>query len=299
MTIPIAEELNVRERVERLFETSTTEIGLDVAAACLQETTVRLEAIISTFVAVDFELQGPEVLTCAREEAPAVTVDQVGFQFRRTSTGTQFRCCLPSELVGLLVQAGFGGATTDVDADFNCTESAFCNFFVSNVALAAVRELASSVTGARSQNIVFDQTIEYDAVTAPEALSESGFLATWQLVFGAARHAMVVFLPMSEFRRLAGQDNEDDDEATYAADTSAWSDRMQSSLSAAEVQLRAVMNRPDMPLEQLYSLQVGDVVEFTDPQSSTVLLECDGEPLFDCDVGQKDGYFAVHVRGEL
>ena len=65
------------------------------------------------------------------------------------------------------------------------------------------------------------------------------------------------------------------------------------------MQLRAVMNRPNMPLEEFSNLKVGDVVEFVDARSASVLLECDGEALFVCDIGQKDGQFAVHVVREV
>lgn len=299
MTIPIAEELNVRERIERLFETSSAEVEFDVAAACLEQATEGLKTAIAAIIASDFELEGPDVLAWAPGDSQEVPADQVVFQFLRAPTGAQFRCSLANELIRGLVRAGFGGVVGDNDAGFESSNSAFGEFFASNVALSGVRALAFHVTGTRSQNIIFDQTIEHDEATVPEAPNVPGFLATWQFVFDEVRHAMVVFLPASEFYRLAEQDRDESIATTDTADGAAWSDRMQSSVAAAEVQLIAVMNRPDMPLEQLYSLQVGDVVEFADPQSTSVLLECDGVPLFDCEVGQKHGYFAVHVRGEL
>jgi flagellar motor switch protein FliM len=167
------------------------------------------------------------------------------------------------------------------------------------VALGIVRELVSIVAGTRSQNITFEKIIEHEADTEFEVLQEAGFLATWQLVLGEARHAIAVHLPSTEFHRLVVESDEDVNMAPVEADASAWSDRMQSSLAATEVQLQAVMNRPDMPLEQLSQLRIGDVVELTDPQSTSAMLECEGEALFAGEIGQKDGFFAVHVRGEI
>ncbi len=299
MTVPISDELNIRERIEQLFQGASSGCDLDSAVASFEEAAADLSAAVSTFIPLDFELGAPAVQAWSPAEDFSDSDDQITLQLEREISETKFRCQLSYDLVEVFVSASFGAPNPGEEADFDCKTSQFCNFFMSNVALAIVRRLVGSINQSRTQNITFEKIIEQDPDGVPDVLKQSGFLATWPLIVNEKRHDITIYIPETEFKpKVAEQEVDADDETDDDVET-AWSTRMQSSLALAEVQLRAVMNRPDMALEELSSLKVGDVVEFGDAKSATVLLECDGETLFTGEVGQKDGQFAVHVVSEV
>ncbi len=300
MTVPISDELNIRERIEQLFEGASSSGGdLESAVASFEEAATYLSAAISTFISIDFELGLPDVQAWSPADEAVDGDGQITLQLERESSGTKFRCLMSYDLVEVFVSASFGAPTPGGEENFDCKESQFCNFFISNAALAIVRQLVFSINQSRTQNITFEKIIENDPDAVPEDLKQPGFLATWPLVINETRHALTVYIPTTEFRSKVVEQAQDAQEATDPEDDTAWSSRMRSSLALAEVQLRAVMNRPDMPLQELSNLKVGDVVEFGDAKSAIVLLECEGETLFTGEVGQKDGQFAVHVVGEV
>lgn len=300
MSVPITDELNIRERIEQLFQGSSSGGGdRATAVASIEQAEGHLSAAISTFVPIGFELGVPDIRPWSPTDDMVVAEDQITLQLERASTGTKFRFFLSYELVEVIVSTSFGAPTPDADSDFNCRESQFCNFFISNAVLAIVRQLIASINQSRTQTITFEKIVEPDPDGAPDEVMQPGFLATWSLVINEVRHKLTVYIPQSEFKASAEQAAEDDEDASETDANLEWSGRMQSSLAQAEVQLRAVMNRPNMPLEEFSSLKVGDVVEFVDARSASVLLECDGEPLFVCEIGQKDGMFAVHVVREV
>lgn len=299
MTVPLTDELNIRERIEQLFQGASSSGGdLESAVAGFEQAAPQLSSAIATILPLEFELGAVDVRPWSPGEGIGDDDDQILLQLERASTETKFRCAMSYELVEAFVSASFGAPAPDAESTFDCRTSQFCSFFISNAALAMVRQLVSAINGSRAQSISFEKIVEPDP-DVPDDLKQPGFVATWSLVMNEVRHALTVYVPATEFVSTKTETEEADEEDADAGVETAWSDRMQSSLALAEVQLTAVMNRPDMPLVELSNLKVGDVVEFGDAKSAVVLLECEGETLFTGEVGQKDGHFAVHVVGEV
>ena len=300
MTVPISDELNIRERIEQLFQGASSGCDLDSAVAGFEEAAEDLSAAVATFIPLEFELGAPAVQAWSPSDDFADSDDQITLQLEREITDTKFRCQLSYDLVEVFVSASFGAPNPGEEVTFDCKTSQFCNFFISNVALAIIRRLVGSLNQSRTQNITFEKIVEQDPDSVPDVLKQSGFIATWPLIINETRHDLTIYLPETEFRPTADEKvSEEADAETDDDGDTVWSTRMQSSVALAEVQLRAVMKRPDMALEELSNLKVGDVVEFGDAKSATVLLECDGETLFTGEVGQKNGQFAVHVVSEF
>ncbi|MFY0612064.1 MAG: FliM/FliN family flagellar motor switch protein [Hyphomicrobiaceae bacterium] len=299
MSEAISDELNIRERIEQLFQGSSSSGGdKETAVASIQQAEAHLTDAISTFIPIGFELGVPDVRAWSPTDEVVEAEDQMTLQLERLSTGAKFRCFIPCALVEVLVSASFGAPKPNEETDFNCRESEFCNFFVSNAVLAIVRKLVASINQSRTQSIAFEKIVLPDPDGAPDEVMQPGFLATWSLVIQEVRHKLTVYIPEAEFTQPQEEEAHALEEVASEG-MNDWADRMQSSLSQAEVQLRAVMNRPNMPLEEFSNLKVGDIVEFVDARSASVLLECDDEALFVCEVGQKDGQFAVHVVREV
>ena len=161
MSVPISDELNIRERIEQLFQGSSS--GGDdreTAVASFEQTEADLLAAVSTFVPVAFELGVPDVRPWSPTDEMVVAEDQITLQFERASTGAKFRSFLSYELVEVIVSTSFGAPKPPADSDFNCRESQFCNFFISNAVLAIVRRLVSSINQSRTQTITFEKIVE-------------------------------------------------------------------------------------------------------------------------------------------
>ncbi|MGI9478576.1 MAG: FliM/FliN family flagellar motor switch protein [Hyphomicrobiaceae bacterium] len=299
MSVPISDELNIRERIEQLFQGSSSGGDRETAVASIEQAEGHLSSAISTFVPIEFELGVPDIRPWSPTDEMVVAEDLITLQLERATTGTKFRCFMSYELVEVFVSTSFGAPVPVADSGFNCRESQFCNFFISNAVLAIIRQLIASINQSRTQTITFEKIVEPDPDGAPDEVMQPGYLATWSLVIKEVRHKLTVYIPASEFVVRDENHATQNDQAEDADADSEWSGRMQSSLAQTQVQLRAVMNRPNMPLEEFSNLKVGDVVEFVDARSASVLLECDGEALFVCDIGQKDGQFAVHVVREV
>jgi flagellar motor switch protein FliM len=46
-------------------------------------------------------------------------------------------------------------------------------------------------------------------------------------------------------------------------------------------------------------LQVGSTLQVWDTNRSQATLVCDGEPLYRCGIGQKEGHFAISIDGKI
>ena len=77
---------------------------------------------------------------------------------------------------------------------------------------------------------------------------------------------------------------------------SPWSAALNSKLRASEAVCRAVLDGGALTLEEVARLRPGQILELNTRVPAPVRLECDGETLFHCELGQAAGYFVVRLR---
>ena len=125
MTVPISDELNIRERIEQLFQGASSGCDIDSAIASFEEAAAALSAAVSTFIPIEFELGAPAVQAWSAADEFSESDDQITLQLEREVSGSKFRCQLSYDLVEVFVSASFGAPNPGEDADFDCRTSQF------------------------------------------------------------------------------------------------------------------------------------------------------------------------------
>jgi flagellar motor switch protein FliM len=74
-----------------------------------------------------------------------------------------------------------------------------------------------------------------------------------------------------------------------------WVRQMQSSVAKTEVHVEASLRAKDMRFVEILTMKLGQVLAMKNDGPSPVVLECDGERLFRCRLGQTRGMFTIEV----
>jgi flagellar motor switch protein FliM len=76
----------------------------------------------------------------------------------------------------------------------------------------------------------------------------------------------------------------------------AWSQKIQSEVTRANVELVAVLDEQKMTLEDVARFSVGQMLHLTVTPDSIVRVECNGERLINCQMGKSKGVYALRVH---
>ncbi len=108
---------------------------------------------------------------------------------------------------------------------------------------------------------------------------------------------MVVVLPPGLFSsmRLCATDAGSAD-AVADQEENPWARALDSQLKASEVICRAVLDGGEITLGDVARFRPGQILELDVRSDAPVRLECDGETLFHCDLGQAGGAFVLKLR---
>ena len=74
-----------------------------------------------------------------------------------------------------------------------------------------------------------------------------------------------------------------------------WSKQMQNEVQRTSVTLRAVLEEQLIDLGEVADFHVGQVLELQATPNTPVRLECNGQPLFQCQLGQSAGAYTLRV----
>lgn len=75
-----------------------------------------------------------------------------------------------------------------------------------------------------------------------------------------------------------------------------WAKRMKERVTQTEVSLHAVMEKSGLTLADVARFEVGQIVELPISPTSLIKLECEGQALFWCELGQKDGAYTIRIE---
>lgn len=107
--------------------------------------------------------------------------------------------------------------------------------------------------------------------------------------------ALFVALPqaaLDPLRRALSQ------EASTSAPSGAdplWAKQMKERVTQTDVTLSAVMEKTDITLADVARFEVGQVIELPVSPTGLVALMCEGQSLFWCEIGQKDGSYTIRI----
>ncbi|MTI16940.1 flagellar motor switch protein FliM [Rhodobacteraceae bacterium RKSG542] len=75
-----------------------------------------------------------------------------------------------------------------------------------------------------------------------------------------------------------------------------WTKQFQSEIQRTEVKLTAVLEEQRLTLDEVAQFEVGLVLELNATPKTPVRLHCNGQPLFNCKLGQVAGSYTVRVE---
>lgn len=76
----------------------------------------------------------------------------------------------------------------------------------------------------------------------------------------------------------------------------AWSQKIQSEVSRANVELVAVLDEQELSLADVAQFAVGRVLRLSATPDGVLRVECNGERLINCEIGKSNGVYALRVR---
>lgn len=76
----------------------------------------------------------------------------------------------------------------------------------------------------------------------------------------------------------------------------AWSQKIQSEVSRANVELVAVLDEQETSLAEVARFSVGHMLQLRATPDGLVRVECNGERLINCNIGKADGVYALRVH---
>lgn len=76
----------------------------------------------------------------------------------------------------------------------------------------------------------------------------------------------------------------------------AWSNKIQSEVSRASVELVAVLDEQELQLADVAQFTVGQVLRLRAAPDGMLRVECNGEPLINCEIGKSAGVYALRVH---
>jgi flagellar motor switch protein FliM len=75
-----------------------------------------------------------------------------------------------------------------------------------------------------------------------------------------------------------------------------WSRHIENEVKRAEVTLRALLTEEELTLGDIAALDIGKILPLKVNAASRVRLECNGQALFSCELGQVSGTYTLRVE---
>lgn len=75
-----------------------------------------------------------------------------------------------------------------------------------------------------------------------------------------------------------------------------WAHKMNDQLGRTMITLRALMEKPDVTLVDIATLDVGSIIELPLSPSDRLKVDCEGQTLFWCSLGQKNGHYTIRIE---
>jgi flagellar motor switch protein FliM len=76
-----------------------------------------------------------------------------------------------------------------------------------------------------------------------------------------------------------------------------WSRQIHTEVNRTRLSMRAILEERQRPLGEIAALRVGQILPLEATPRSGVRIDCNGEPLLWCELGQSGGKYTVRVHG--
>ena len=296
MSDPAYEQLRIRDRVAELFGGKLPGAEIEHVRTRLKEISGNCANAMGIFLPSDFEFSAPVARQWSYEDEanmPQAARSAI-VRLRDKRTDSIYSVYLHDVLIEMLIRVSFGGSDNGSFAPVSRDISGFDEFFLSDFCRTLLAELLAKDGSADPMSI---QILQFRA-TGREAGDEEiepppGFLSQWRVTIGRIESHLAIHFPESDFAVA------DEAKSPMPGDSGEWSATLESKLAATSVTLQAVISARSMTLGELKEFRTGKVVELGQGNTSPVVLDCEGEPLYVCAIGQKDGRLAVNIQEQV
>ncbi len=243
----------------------------------------------------------PEVVLVGVESGPpetmiASTANQaIACVLEAPNWNARMILCAEYEFVFTIVEMLLGGDGSEPapmsDRPLTRTELGLAQLVFDQFALSLEQAFAkvaptNFVAGPAAARVSFDVLgrMTMPVVSAKYHLFALGFgggitLMMSQSVLSPMRH---------ELSRTAGPESVRPDPA--------WSQKIQSEVSRANVELVAVLDEQELSLADIARFAVGQVLPLGASPDSVLRVESNGQPLLNCEIGKSNGVYALRIR---
>ncbi len=203
--------------------------------------------------------------------------------------------CLDAGAVDLAIEALLGGGARDRTAPGPREYSDFDRLFAGMLAEAVTETTSGVMMSAHGHALLIGEVGREDAAEVMENAGSVHLLARFRLVALGQEGKCSLLLPHSAvttLRLCAGAEPAQ----TAAPPDEEWLRAMQDQLQAAEVVCEATLSGTEITLAEVAALKPGQVLPLSEVAGAPVVLQCDGVPLFHCELGQQAGVFTLRLK---
>ena len=268
----------------------------DEARNQLQGVDERLRGALGAFLPCEFTLELDRVAFVGDVSAEERR-DGLAYVIKDAKTDALFCAHVPRAFACGLINACFGGSEAEPDPNPARALTEFDQVFCGDTVAILLASIWCHLTPDAKPKLGIDACItdDFDLEKLAPARAIS---ATWNIMFGEQQVTIELVLGPQAFdisKSGAGEDNT----ASSPDDEQNWSQQIKSSLGATSVELLALTCAPELPLDNISNLRVGSIIDISSDDDMRITIECDGDPLFYGELGQKDGYFAVYIQEQI
>lgn len=208
---------------------------------------------------------------------------------------TQILIGLDRRFIFSLIEAAFGGDGTiqpfESDRPFTSLETKLAkNVF--NIVVPAFETLMNTVTPITFEFEKTETKLDFQSLGQTE-IPVVVVQILFQILDNGGRMFMII--PQSALYQIRKRLERSRPFESSHADPE-WARKMQDGIASADVTLEGAFDGPEMTLEALSNLKVGQMIRLNYDSQSLVGLECENERIFWCRLAQTKGHFAMVVE---
>lgn len=222
----------------------------------------------------------------------AASPKSANFRFQLKPIKGSMLFCVPNGLIMQLVDIFYGGdgLIASDDRDFSNAEQRF----LTRIGEQCLPLLTAAWKDMIGINPVM-QSVDVGAGRLPRS-KDNDPLAVQTLVLtgdGIETTEIKCLFPLSALRPIATLREPVDTEATASIDA-VWQERLEETLMQVRLPVRSVFARPELPLQKLLSLAVGDIISV--PMPRQIPLTIGGRLFAHGSVGEANGRTAIKIE---
>ena len=224
--------------------------------------------------------------------------DSIAGIYYARAWGAQILIGLDRRFVFSLIDAAFGsdGSTPPFESDrpFTSLETRLAKT-VFNIVIPAFEELLQPISAVTFELEKVESKLDFQILGQSE-IPVVVVQILFQILDNGGRMFMII--PQSALHPIRKRLERARSFETSTVDPE-WALKMQDGIVSADVTLTGVFDGPELTLENLSELEVGQIIRLDYDAQSLVALECEGERLFWCRLAQSKSYFTMVVDAQI